>query len=92
MLTLVVLEVVLGIDNLVFIAILADKLPPKERNRARLTGLILAMVMRLGMLSLLSWMVTLTRPLFTIYIPFRKGFDPVGRRCLSAVQGHNGIA
>ena len=67
LLTLVVLEVVLGIDNLVFIAILADKLPPKERNRARLTGLILAMVMRLGMLSLLSWMVTLTRPLFTIY-------------------------
>ena len=75
LLTLVVLEVVLGIDNLVFIAILADKLPPKERNRARLTGLILAMVMRLGMLSLLSWMVTLTRPLFTIYNVSLSGRD-----------------
>lgn len=75
LLTLVVLEVVLGIDNLVFIAILADKLPPKERNRARLTGLILAMIMRLGMLSLLSWMVTLTRPLFTIYNVSLSGRD-----------------
>ncbi len=75
LLTLVVLEVVLGIDNLVFIAILADKLPPKERNHARLTGLLLAMVMRLGMLSLLSWMVTLTRPLFTIYTVSLSGRD-----------------
>lgn len=64
--TLVVLEVVLGIDNLVFIAILADKLPPKERDKARVIGLSLALVMRLGLLSLISWMVTLTRPLFTI--------------------------
>lgn len=69
------MKLVLGIDNLVFIAILADKLPPKERNRARLTGLILAMVMRLGMLSLLSWMVTLTRPLFTIYNVSLSGRD-----------------
>lgn len=67
LLTLVVLEIVLGIDNLVFIAILADKLPVKERNHARLTGLALAMLMRLGMLSLLTWMVTLTQPIFSIY-------------------------
>lgn len=67
LLTLVVLEIVLGIDNLVFIAILADKLPAGERNHARLTGLVLAMLMRLGMLSLLSWMVTLTQPIFSIY-------------------------
>ncbi|KAA9001760.1 TerC family protein [Affinibrenneria salicis] len=64
LLTLVVLEIVLGIDNLVFIAILADKLPPKQRDKARVIGLTLALLMRLGLLSLISWMVTLTRPLF----------------------------
>ncbi|WNN47034.1 CNNM family cation transport protein YoaE [Siccibacter colletis] len=67
LLTLVVLEIVLGIDNLVFIAILADKLPPKQRDKARLIGLSLALIMRLGLLSLISWMVTLTRPLFTVW-------------------------
>jgi CBS domain containing-hemolysin-like protein len=66
LLTLVVLEIVLGIDNLVFIAILADKLPPRQRDKARLIGLSLALVMRLGLLSLISWMVTLTRPLFSV--------------------------
>ncbi|MDU4095419.1 MAG: hypothetical protein E7H57_19455, partial [Pantoea sp.] len=66
LLTLIVLEIVLGIDNLVFIAILADKLPPKQRDKARLIGLSLALIMRLGLLSLISWMVTLTRPLFSI--------------------------
>ncbi|RWR03803.1 membrane protein [[Pantoea] beijingensis] len=66
LLTLIVLEIVLGIDNLVFIAILADKLPPKQRDKARLIGLSLALLMRLGLLSLISWMVTLTRPLFSI--------------------------
>ncbi len=66
LLTLIVLEIVLGIDNLVFIAILADKLPPKQRDKARLVGLALALLMRLGLLSLISWMVTLTRPLFSI--------------------------
>lgn len=64
--TLIVLEVVLGIDNLVFIAILADKLPPKQRDKARLLGLSLALVMRLGLLSVISWMVTLTKPLFSV--------------------------
>lgn len=64
--TLVVLEIVLGIDNLVFIAILADKLPPGQRNRARLIGLTLAMVMRLGLLASIAWVVTLTEPLFTL--------------------------
>ncbi|MSD87952.1 TerC family protein, partial [Escherichia coli] len=66
LLTLVVLEIVLGIDNLVFIAILADKLPPKQRDKARLLGLSLALIMRLGLLSLISRMVTLTQPLFTV--------------------------
>ncbi|EHD21651.1 MULTISPECIES: TerC family protein [Brenneria] len=66
LLTLVVLEIVLGIDNLVFIAILADKLPPRQRDKARIIGLSLALLMRLGLLSLISWMVTLTRPLFHV--------------------------
>ncbi len=67
LLTLVVLEIVLGIDNLVFIAILADKLPPKQRDKARLIGLSLALIMRLALLSVISWMVTLTQPLFTAF-------------------------
>ncbi|MBJ3813740.1 CNNM family cation transport protein YoaE [Shimwellia pseudoproteus] len=66
LLTLVVLEIVLGIDNLVFIAILADKLPPRQRDKARIIGLSLALIMRLGLLSLISWMVTLTQPLFSV--------------------------
>ncbi|HMF67434.1 MAG TPA: TerC family protein [Phyllobacterium sp.] len=64
--TLVVLEIVLGIDNLVFIAILADKLPPSQRNRARIVGLSLALIMRLLLLASISWVVTLTRPLFSV--------------------------
>ncbi|WP_296252118.1 TerC family protein [Pseudomonas sp. UBA4194] len=65
--TLIVLELVLGIDNLVFIAILADKLPPHQRDRARVIGLSLALIMRLGLLASISWMVTLTEPLFEIF-------------------------
>lgn len=64
--TLVVIELVLGIDNLVFIAILAEKLPPAQRDRARVTGLLLAMLMRLLLLASISWLVTLTNPLFTV--------------------------
>ena len=67
LLTLIVLELVLGIDNLVFIAILADKLPPEQRDRARVLGLSLALIMRLGLLASISWMVTLTEPLFEIF-------------------------
>ncbi|MGY2403157.1 TerC family protein [Pseudomonas sp. SDO5271_S396] len=67
LLTLIVLELVLGIDNLVFIAILADKLPPAQRDRARLIGLSLALLMRLGLLASISWLVTLTQPLFEVF-------------------------
>lgn len=66
LLALIVLEIVLGIDNLVFIAILADKLPPHQRDKARVIGLSLALIMRLGLLSVISWMVTLTNPLFYV--------------------------
>lgn len=64
--TLIVIELVLGIDNLVFIAILAEKLPPAQRDKARITGLLLAMVMRLLLLASISRLVTLTTPLFSI--------------------------
>src|SRR5690606_14413200 len=57
----------LGIDNLVFIAILADKLPPEQRDRARLIGLSLAMIMRLGLLASIAWLVTLTEPLLEVF-------------------------
>jgi predicted tellurium resistance membrane protein TerC len=62
--TLVALEVVLGVDNLIFIAILADKLPQKERDRARIIGLSLALVMRLALLASISWVMSLTAPVF----------------------------
>src|SRR5437660_154583 len=55
--TLVALEVVLGIDNIVFISILADKLPPERRERIRRLGLLLAMLMRLALLAILAWLV-----------------------------------
>ncbi|MEJ8856920.1 transporter associated domain-containing protein [Variovorax robiniae] len=57
---------VLGVDNLIFIAILADKLPPKQRDKARVLGLGLALCMRLALLSVVSWLVTLTTPLFSL--------------------------
>lgn len=60
LLTLVVLEIVLGIDNLLFIAILAEKLPPELRDRARRIGLALALLMRMVLLISLSWLVRLT--------------------------------
>ena len=64
--TLTALEVVLGIDNVVFISILAGKLPPAQRDRARKTGLALAMIMRILLLLSLAWVIRLTTPLFTV--------------------------
>lgn len=64
--TLIVLEIVLGIDNLVFIAILVDKLPPHQRDKARVMGLSMALVMRLGLLTVMSWLIQLTAPLINL--------------------------
>jgi len=64
--TLTVLEVVLGIDNVIFISILAGKLPAADQARARRVGLIGAMVMRILLLMSIAWIVRLTQPLFTI--------------------------
>ena len=82
LLTLVVLEIVLGIDNLIFIAILADKLPPAERERARVIGLSLALIMRLGLLAGMSWLVQLTAPLIGFW-----GFQLSGRDLILIVGG-----
>jgi predicted tellurium resistance membrane protein TerC len=66
--TLTSLEIVLGIDNIVFISILSGKLPVEQRMRARRLGLAGAMLMRIGLLLTLSWMIHLTEPLFTVPI------------------------
>jgi len=65
-LTLTALELVLGIDNIIFISILVDKLPQERRNLARRIGLFLAMFMRIGLLLVLSWIVGMTEPLFSL--------------------------
>jgi predicted tellurium resistance membrane protein TerC len=64
--TLTALEIVLGIDNIVFISILAGKLPRKDQARARKLGLMMAMLMRIALLFSLSWIIRLTAPLFTV--------------------------
>jgi predicted tellurium resistance membrane protein TerC len=63
LITLTLLEIVLGIDNIIFISVLADKLPPEQQNKARLTGLSLAMIMRILLLLCISWIMSLTTPI-----------------------------
>jgi predicted tellurium resistance membrane protein TerC len=67
LLTLTVLEIVLGIDNIIFISILSGRLPESQRARARRVGLVAAMVMRILLLLSLSWMMRLSRPLFAVF-------------------------
>src|SRR5690349_23616341 len=64
--TLTFLEIVLGVDNVIFVSILAGKLPPGQRDAARRTGLLAAMVMRILLLLSIAWIVRLTAPLFAI--------------------------
>jgi predicted tellurium resistance membrane protein TerC len=64
--TLTVLEIVLGIDNVIFISILAGRLPREQQGRARSIGLLLAMLTRIALLFSLSWIIQLTAPLFTV--------------------------
>lgn len=63
--TLIAMEVVLGIDNLIFISILSNKLPAEQRSRARRLGIGAALIMRLALLATISWITQLTQPLFT---------------------------
>lgn len=80
--TLLVLETVLGIDNVVFISILADKLPESQRKRARTIGLLLALVMRLILLASLAWIIGLTATLFSAF-----GQDFSGRDLILILGG-----
>jgi predicted tellurium resistance membrane protein TerC len=66
LLTLTLLEIVLGIDNIVFLSIITGKLPPAQQPRARRIGLSLAMLLRIGLLATLAWIIRLTAPLFTV--------------------------
>ena len=65
--TLLLLEIVLGIDNVVFISILAGKLPPEQRSRGRIVGLSLALITRILLLLTITWIMRLTAPLFTVF-------------------------
>ncbi len=67
LLSLIALEVILGIDNIIFISILADRLPEENRNKLRYWGIGLAMVMRLVLLALISWILKLDTTLFTLF-------------------------
>ena len=66
LLTLTVLEIVLGVDNLIFIAVVTERLPPEKRAGARRLGLALALIMRLALLASIAWIVGLKQPLFTL--------------------------
>jgi len=80
--TLTALELVLGIDNIIFISILVDKLPPEKRELARRIGLFMAMFMRIGLLLVLSVIVGLVEPLFTAF-----GKDISGRDLILILGG-----
>ena len=81
-LTLTALEIVLGIDNIVFISILADKLPADQQKRARTIGLALALGTRILLLLSLSWVIGLTQPLFSLF-----GHDVSGRDLVLLLGG-----
>ena len=83
LLTLTVLEIVLGIDNIIFIAIVAGKLPAGQRERARRMGLFLAMFIRIALLLSIVWVMSLTRPLMTLF-----GVELSGR---SMILGGGGL-
>ncbi len=82
LLTLTILEVVLGIDNIIFISILASRLPAEQQPRARRLGLLGAFVSRLGLLFSIAWIASLTTPLVTVL-----GFDVTGRGLILIAGG-----
>jgi predicted tellurium resistance membrane protein TerC len=82
LITLTALELVLGIDNVIFISILAGKLPADQQQRGRVIGLALAMVTRIALLLSLSWMIHLTEPLFSVL-----GRDVSGRDLILILGG-----
>ena len=90
LLTLTVLEIVLGIDNIIFISVLADKLPPAQQNKARLLGLILAMVLRVGLLFSIGLIMQATTPVPVIgdwFTRFTGNDQPLNWRDLILLGG-----
>jgi predicted tellurium resistance membrane protein TerC len=75
--TLTFLEIILGVDNVIFISILSGRLPAKDQLKARRTGLVAAMVMRIGLLMSIAWIVRLTAPLFTVFRQEISGRDMI---------------
>src|SRR5678816_1810813 len=73
--TLTFLEIILGVDNVIFISILSGKLPPSQQLRARRTGLLAAMLMRVALLMSIAWIVRLTAPIFTVFSQEISGRD-----------------
>ncbi len=80
--TLTVLELVLGVDNVIFISILAGKLPPEQQSKARNIGLLGAMLMRIGLLFSLAWVIGLTAPLFRVF-----SYEVSGRDLILLIGG-----
>ncbi len=82
LLSLILLEVILGIDNIIFISILADKLPENQRNKLRYWGIGLAMVMRLALLAFIAWILKLDQTLFQLF-----GIDFTGKGLILIAGG-----
>ncbi len=82
LLTLILLEIVLGIDNIIFISIITNKLPKPKQAKARLVGLALAMVFRIGLLLTITWLIGFTAPLLTV-----AGFELSGRDLILLAGG-----
>ncbi|HEX2998549.1 MAG TPA: TerC family protein [Anaerolineales bacterium] len=81
-LTLVALELVLGVDNIIFISILASKLPAEQQDRARTTGILAAVITRVLLLLSLSWIISLKEPLFTLF-----GWEATGQHLILLAGG-----
>jgi len=82
LLTLTFLEIVLGVDNIIFISIVSNKLPESQQKKARFTGLSLALIFRIGLLFGITWIIGFTQPLFTLF-----DFDVSGRDLILALGG-----
>ncbi|MDF7813781.1 TerC family protein [Hymenobacter sp. YC55] len=87
LLTLTLMEIVLGIDNIIFISIMVNRLPVAEQKRGRTIGLLLALVFRLGLLMSISWIVGLRAALFTLTLPWLSAPFPVSGRDLILLAG-----
>ena len=90
LLTLTALEIVLGIDNVIFLSVIVSRLPEPQAKRARQIGLALALVFRIMLLSVLVWLIGLTQPVFTVneHGVFLARYHPDRRRAVSDRQGH----